>query len=439
MFRSRRLAAALAACESRLAVSQQTLDAIRNTMAYIEFSADGIILDANSRFLDVMGYTLETIRGRHHRMFCTPELLASPAYDAFWQRLARGESFSDRFLRLGRDGRRIWLEASYLPIRDAHGRVERVIKLAADISARVETEQRQSSLLTAINRSMAVIEFSTRGEIRDANDNFLATMGYRLDEIRGKHHSMFCSAEDGRSETYRQFWQQLNRGEYVSDNFRRLKRNGEIVWLRATYNPVYDASGALSGVVKFATDITAQIVQREAESAAARLAYDTARETDASAAQGATAVEQTTAVVRGIASELGRVSGQISALNGQSEQISSIVQVIRSIAEQTNLLALNAAIEAARAGDQGRGFAVVADEVRNLAARTAQATVEINDVVRRNHELAQQAVSAMSESNVRVEQGVELARQTGELVQRIRTDAQRVVTTIGQFNNTLHH
>src|SRR5690606_26475013 len=138
-----------------------------------------------------------------------------------------------------------------------------------------------------------------------------------------------------------------------------------------------------------------QVEHRDAEAAAAQLAFDIARETDQSAVTGAATVNEAMQVVRGIAQELEQVASKIGALSEQSERIGSIVQVIRGIAEQTNLLALNAAIEAARAGEQGRGFAVVADEVRSLAARTSQATVEINDVVRLNHELAQQAVGGM--------------------------------------------
>ncbi|WP_442961786.1 methyl-accepting chemotaxis protein [Pseudomonas sp. BMS12] len=144
-------------------------------------------------------------------------------------------------------------------------------------------------------------------------------------------------------------------------------------------------------------------------------------------------MEETVQVVRGIADELSQVSEQINALNNQSERISSIVQVIRGIAEQTNLLALNAAIEAARAGEQGRGFAVVADEVRNLAARTSQATLEINDVVQQNQDLAQRAVSGMGGSQAKVEEGVRLANQAGEVMLEIRDEAQRVVDAIGQF------
>tara|TARA_R110000751_G_scaffold74032_2_gene149819 strand:- start:65 stop:1093 length:1029 start_codon:yes stop_codon:yes gene_type:complete len=340
-------------------------------------------------------------------------------------------------MRLAKGEREVWLEASYLPVKDIDGRVVRVIKLATDITKQIHTEQEHQSLLNAIDRSMAVIEFNASGEIVNANENFLQTMGYRLEEIRGKHHRLFCDPHEAGSEAYRRFWQRLNSGEFISDRFKRISKDGQEVWLRATYNPLYDATGRLYGVVKFASDITSQVERRHAESAAAKLAFEIAAETDESAHKGASAVAETVDVVRGIAGDLESVAGHIGALSTQSERINSIVQVIRGIAEQTNLLALNAAIEAARAGEQGRGFAVVADEVRNLAARTSQATVEINDVVQQNMELAQQAVNGMTGSQEKAEQGVASANKAGEVMLDIRDEAQRVVDAIGQFADAI--
>ena len=424
-------------CQAELTASQQSMAAIRQTMAMIEFTPQGEILDANEPFLTVMGYRLDELRGKHHRVFCADSTQGSAAYAQFWQRLAKGESFNDRFMRIAKGGREIWLQASYMPVLDANGRVSKVIKVATDITAQLDAEHQHESLLNAINRSMAVVEFNLKGEVIEANENFLHTMGYRLDEIRGKHHSLFCERETAGGDAYKRFWQRLNQGEFIADRFKRITKSGQIAWLRATYNPLYNSSGKLYGVVKFATDITTQVEHREAEAAAAQLAFTSARDTDASAVKGAGTVEEAVHVVRGIADELGNVAQKVEALSEQSERISSIVQVIRGIAEQTNLLALNAAIEAARAGEQGRGFAVVADEVRNLAARTSQATVEINEVVRLNHELAQQAVSGMGSSRSKAEEGVRLVNRAGEVILEIRDEAQRVVDAIGQFTETM--
>ena len=427
----------LAACQQQLAESQARREAVDRSMAVIEFQPDGTIVTANDNFLATMGYRLEEIRGQHHRLFCQPGYAASAEYQRFWQRLASGEFIRERFLRLNKAGQQVWLEASYNPVRDAGGRVTRVLKMATDITAQVIGEQEQSSLINAINRSMAVIQFNLQGEILTSNDNFLAVMGYRLEEIRGKHHRLFCERSESESAEYRQFWERLNRGEFVSGRFKRINRQGATVWLEASYNPVFDHQGRLYKVVKFASDITAQVQQQEAESRAARLAYDTSLHTDQTAQQGAQVVQRTVEVMQSIAGELNRAADGISAVSQQSEMISSIVQTIRGIAEQTNLLALNAAIEAARAGEQGRGFAVVADEVRNLAARTSQATVEIVEVVRRNHELAQGAVSSMEASKDKAEQGVTLANEAGQVILEIQDGARQVVQAISQFTATL--
>ena len=427
----------LAHCQLQLADASATLAALDRSMALIEFQPDGTILNANSNFLSLMGYTLAEVRGQHHRLFCEPGQSSSREYSEFWRRLASGEFVSERFLRRDKQGREIWLEGSYNPVLSASGRVEKVVKIAADISAQVRMEQEQNSLINAINRSMAMIEFNLQGEVLTANDNFLNTMGYRLEDIRGKHHRLFCNREEADSAGYKSFWAQLNRGEYVSGRFQRVGRNGQPIWLRATYNPVFDSNGKLYKVVKFASDVTEQVQHQEAESRAARIAYDTALQTDATAQQGAQVVQHTVEVMQGIAGELNRAAEGISAVSEQSEMISSIVQTIRGIAEQTNLLALNAAIEAARAGEQGRGFAVVADEVRSLAGRTSQATVEIVEVVRRNHELAQGAVNSMDASKDKAEQGVRLANEAGAVILEIQEGARRVVDAISQFTATL--
>ncbi|MBN7823212.1 PAS domain-containing protein, partial [Bowmanella yangjiangensis] len=186
--------------------------------------------------------------------------------------------------------------------------------------------------IKAIDRSMAVIEFNLDGEVVSANQNFLDLMGYTRDEVIGQHHRMFCLAEDSHSDDYREFWARLNKGEFMSDRFRRVTKHGRQVWLRATYNPLYDANGRVYGVVKFASDITTQVERRDSEAAAAQLAHDIAKETDVSADHGTRTVAQTVAVVNDIASELANVAEQIEGLNKQSEQITSIVQVIRGIA-----------------------------------------------------------------------------------------------------------
>ncbi|HDS1733745.1 methyl-accepting chemotaxis protein [Pseudomonas sp. BP8] len=297
--------------------------------------------------------------------------------------------------------------------------------------------QREASYRNAMDRSMAVIEFSLDGHVINANGNFLKVMGYRLEQMRGQHHRLFCLPAQSGSEAYRSFWAALNRGEFKAGVFQRIDSRGVTVWLQASYNPLYDEQGKLYGIVKYATDITREVDQRAAESQAALLAFATSQETDVHTQQGSAVVQRTVSVVQSIADELELMAKAIGALSEQSEQIGTIVDAIRSIADQTNLLALNAAIEAARAGEQGRGFAVVADEVRNLAQRTSQATVAISEVVAQNRELAKQAVASMQSSTLKTEHGVELANQAGAVIQDIHHGAQRVVEVMGQFAQRL--
>ncbi|OXR35162.1 pili assembly chaperone [Pseudomonas umsongensis] len=427
----------LAISKQRFADCEATLAALGGSMALIEFQPDGTILGANHNFLSVMGYRLEEVHSRHHRIFCTPTYANSVAYQGFWSRLCNGESINNRFLRLDKKGHEIWLEASYNPVREASGRVIKVVKIATDVTARVQKEQEQESQINAINRSMATIEFNRQGDVISANENFLAVMGYRLDEIVGKHHRLFCERSESESNEYRQFWEHLNKGEFFSGNFKRLNQQGQTVWLRATYNPVFDANGSLYKVVKFASDITAQVLQQETESRAARMAYETSLKTDNTAQEGARVVQETVDVMQSLAGELNHAAEGINDVSQQSEVISSIVQTIRGIAEQTNLLALNAAIEAARAGEQGRGFAVVADEVRNLASRTSQATIKIVEVVQHNRLLAQGAVARMEASKDKAEQGVKLAGEAGQVIMDIQDSARQVVHAIRNFSSTL--
>ncbi|WP_313109725.1 methyl-accepting chemotaxis protein, partial [Stutzerimonas nitrititolerans] len=317
------------------------------------------------------------------------------------------------------------------------GKLQYFTLCANDLTATITTAKEHESLIKALLRSTAVIEFKLTGEVVTANENFLRAMGYRLEQIQGKHHQLFCSPEERDSPAYRDFWAQLNRGEYVAGRFKRLDSMGRTVWLEASYNPVLDAHDRLYKVVKFVTLITDQVNQEQAVSEAAGIAYDISRKTDQSADKGAAVVQQTLNVMQQIVEKVQEAAAGIEALDKQSQLISTIMQTIRGIADQTNLLALNAAIEAARAGDQGRGFAVVADEVRQLAGRTSQATEEIVDVVQKNQNLAQAAVQSMASGREQAEQGLQLASEAGAVIIEIQQGAKQVVDAVGQFSSHL--
>ncbi|MEM6159309.1 PAS domain-containing methyl-accepting chemotaxis protein [Erwinia sp. P6884] len=417
--------------------SRKTLNSLSEAIAMIEFSPEGIILSANALFLEKMGYTAGEVIGQHHRIFCPDALINSPEYTQFWMRLRRGESFSNKFLRLARHSRPVWLEANYVPVQDRSGRVIKIVKLATDITERILDAQELRAMTNAIDRSMAVIAFNPQGEVQRANENFLKTMGYRREEVIGKHHRLFCSPELSRSAEYADFWRKLRHGDFISGQFQRIDKQGKTRWLRATYNPVFDENNKLYEVVKFATDVTVQVEKNQREREAAAHAYNAALETSENTRVGVTVIENSVQKMNEIASDLRKVSEDINGLSSQSSQIGVLVNTIRSIANQTNLLALNAAVEAARAGVHGRSFAVVANEVRSLAANINSASKEIADVVDDNKTLAGEAQKHITTNLVRADQGVTLVKEAGDVIMDIQTNSAQVVEAIGHVTHQL--
>jgi methyl-accepting chemotaxis protein len=231
--------------------------AINRSQAVIEFKMDGTIIIANQNFLDAMGYRLDEIQGKHHQMFAPPELRGSEAYKAFWASLNRGEFQAAEYKRIGKGGREVWIQASYNPILDDAGRPVKVIKFATDITAKKIRNMEDAGKISAIGRAQAVIEFNLDGTIITANENFLATVGYRLEEIQGKHHQMFVAPSERDSAAYREFWAKLGRGEYEAAEYKRFGKGGKEVWILASYNPILDDTGKPFKVVKFASDVTA--------------------------------------------------------------------------------------------------------------------------------------------------------------------------------------
>ena len=232
--------------------------AIGKAQAVIEFHLDGTIINANDNFLKTLGYSLDEIKGQHHRMFVQDSERSSEAYRQFWATLNRGEYQAGEYKRIGKGGKEIWIQASYNPILDMNGKPFKVVKFATDVTAQKLTNADTAGQLAAIGKAQAVIEFHLDGTIINANDNFLKTLGYSLGEIKGQHHRMFVQESERSSDAYRQFWATLNRGEYLVGEYKRIGKGGKEVWIQASYNPILDMNGKPFKVVKFATDVTAQ-------------------------------------------------------------------------------------------------------------------------------------------------------------------------------------
>ncbi|MER2493848.1 methyl-accepting chemotaxis protein [Catenovulum sediminis] len=232
--------------------------ALDKSQAVIEFALDGTIVHANNNFLRAMGYSLDEIKGQHHSIFVEPDYAKSVEYSAFWRKLNSGNFVADEFPRIAKGGREVWIQATYNPVFDEHGEIIKIVKFATDITSQKKKSADLAGQIEAINRSQAVISFNLDGTIIDANENFLATLGYSLREVQGQHHSIFVSEKVKQSKAYEQFWFKLRQGEFVSGEFQRVGKNGRDVWIQASYNPILDIHGNPYKVVKFATDITEQ-------------------------------------------------------------------------------------------------------------------------------------------------------------------------------------
>ncbi len=392
--------------------SNAVIDAINKSQAVIEFEPDGTILWANANFLKTMGYRLDEIKGRHHSTFIDPAEAKSPEYKKFWDDLRAGTFQVAEYKRLSKAGKEVWIQASYNPVIGRGGKVKKIVKFATDVTAQKLINADYEGQIKAINKSQAVIEFNLDGIILWANANFLGAMGYGLDEVTGRPHSIFVDPAYARSPEYKKFWDDLRAGTYQTAEFKRVGKGGKDVWIQASYNPILDMNGKPFKIVKFATDITSMVKDRQ-QRALAQKTIDAALEniahlidtTNDKTMSGTNSSGSASVNVQAVASgaeelvaSIGEISRKlshalnitddavsqasqandvISSLAVSAQKIGQVIELINDIAGQTNLLALNATIEAARAGEMGKGFAVVAQEVKQLASQTAKATGEI--------------------------------------------------------------
>ncbi|WP_417451503.1 methyl-accepting chemotaxis protein [Kordiimonas sp.] len=413
---------------------ENKLKALDRAQAIIEFELDGTIITANDNFLKAVGYSLEEIAGKHHRIFVEPQEANAAAYKQFWADLKKGEFKSGEYHRRKKDGDDLWLQATYNPVLDRDGTPRKVVKFASDITADKLRDADFVGKLAALDKAQAIIEFDLEGNILTANKNFLGAVGYSLDELVGKHHQVFVSAEEKASEAYQLFWKALREGKFQSGEYKRIGKKGDTVWLQATYNPIIGPNGKPFKVVKFAANITDTVTSRlEAEriasivdeklenivqsisaanlksGSAASASTQTeamvqtvaaaAEELDASFQEIASSVSMARTAVEKTAEETNAADTSTKALSEAAEAMNQIVTLIDDIAAQINLLALNATIESARAGEAGRGFAVVASEVKNLAGQVAAATNQISSEITRMQDVSGDVITRLTSIN----------------------------------------
>ena len=357
-----------------LAEMRGQLAAINKSMAVIEFSLDGTILDANDNFLKTLGYTLEEIKGKHHSMLVESTYQRSAEYRAFWEKLGRGEYDSGQYRRIGKGGKEVWIEASYNPILSETGKPLKVVKYATDITERKRQAADFEGQLKAIDKAQAVIAFSLDGVILEANENFLQTLGYSLAEVRGRHHSIFVEPGYRESAEYRAFWEKLGRGEYDAAQYRRIGKGGREVWIQASYNPILDINGRPFKVVKYATDITEQV--------RAKQALELAVEQTLRVADGAKQGDLSQRIP--MAGKSGSIETLCNGVNALVDTMANLVAQVREAADAINT--------ASREIAQGNSdLSQRTEEQASSLEETASSMEELTSTVKQNAENARQA------------------------------------------------
>ncbi len=384
------------------ATTRQTLQALDKSLAVIEFNLDGTIVKANNKFLSSVGYSLDELVGQHHRIFVSPEEAKSVEYDQFWSKLRRGQTVSGEFLQRAKCGSSVSFQATYTPILNSNGVPIGVLKFATDITENKTRISELQSKNDLVEQTFAVIQFSTDGIITYANKNFLNTVGYAFEEIRGQHHSMFVDPEYRSSQEYKEFWNILRAGRFHSGEFRRVGKNGKEIYIQASYNPIFGLDGEITSIVKFASDITKSVQNRNRSAQVANAVSSSVSEMTQTIRDISNNVSSTATLAKQAESLSVNARQGVEELDEQSRLIGKVVETIRDLADQTNLLALNATIESARAGEAGRGFAVVASEVKELAKQTSKATQSIENTVR----LIQDSIASVVSSTEDISNGV---------------------------------
>lgn len=404
---------------------QAISDALHRVQAVIEFDLKGNVINANDNFLSTLGYRLDEIQGKHHRMFCEPAYAASSAYKKFWEKLSGGNFDQGEYKRLARDGREVWINASYNPIFNDDGKPYKVIKFATDITAARQQNAEYQGKVSAMDKAQAVIEFDLEGQVLAANDNFLGALGYRIDEIQGKHHRMFCDDAYTASPAYREFWDKLNRGEYDAGRYKRFGKGGKIIWIQATYNPIFDGNGRLYKVVKFATDVTAQVAL---EDSVKRRAEDDQRK-----------VEALLATVRRAAE--GDLTGYIDVsgnepidqlADGIKQMMDDLRGVIAKVVDSAGGFSGSSQDIAGRANTVASGAQLLGATVEEMNASIEELTASINSIANNSRSADQLAKDTQQEAE-RGAKAIAKSIESMELINKSSEDISEIIKVIGEI------
>lgn len=389
--------------------SKAVLDALSLSLGLIEFDPTGKVLTANDNFLRLVGYTLAEVQGQHHSMFVDPAYRASPEYREFWAKLARGEYDAAEYKRIGKGGREVWIKASYNPVKNASGQVVKVIKQATDVTAEKLQNAETAAKLDAVSRAQGVIEFTPTGEVITANENFLAVLGYRLEEIKGQKHRMLVEPAYGQSAEYQDFWRRLNAGDFIADEFKRIGKGGKEVWIQASYNPVFDLNGKVVKIVKFATDVTERV--RAVDEIAEGLSRMAANNFEAVIPQPfAPAFEK---LRQDFNAATGKVRSALLEVAGNTNNISSSAQEI-----------LNASDDMARRTEQ---------QAANLE-ETAAALNQITTTIKQSAEGAQHARQICAAADEDGKASAQIVREAIEAMNNISNSAKEISQIIGMID-----
>jgi methyl-accepting chemotaxis protein len=424
--------------------------AIHKAQAVIEFTLDGTILTANENFLKTLGYSLAEIKGQHHRMFVDPVERQSAEYKRFWEKLGRGEYDAGQYKRVGKDGKEVWIQASYNAVLDSKGRPFKVVKYATDITEQKLRNADFEGQLAAIGKSQAVIEFALDGTILVANENFLKTLGYTLDEVKGRHHGMFVDPAYRQSQEYKLFWEKLGRGEYDAGQYQRIGKGGKEIWIQASYNPILDMNGKPFKVVKYATDVTAQVkaVQQTQTAVTAAKNNDLTQRIPLEGKTGDIAllcggvndlldtVSKVIGDFKTAAGEVASASSEISTSTTDlsqrtEEQAASLEETTASMARISETVKKNAedAQQASQFAENTRAVAdrggKVVTEAVSAMARIAESSGKISDIISVIDEIARQTNLLALNAAVEAARAGEAGRGFAVVASEVRSLAQR--------------